>query len=106
MQRLIANAGRGRHAEAEEVRTAKEVHTEGREAEGGTSEGARAYGGGLGGLSGADHQMSVGERAEQDVVGVKSGGEGAVAALLVPRRILRQLASLRAVTVIEHAQAR
>ena len=33
MQRLIADAGRGRHAEAEEVQTAEEVHIKGREAE-------------------------------------------------------------------------
>ena len=74
MQRLIANAGRGRHAEAEEVRTAEEVHTEGCQAERGASEGTRAHGGGLGRLSGADHQMPAGERQ----------GEAAVAARLEP----------------------
>src|SRR6516164_10660477 len=76
-------AAGGRHDEAEEVHAAEEVrHAEGREAEGGASEGARAHGGGLGGLSRADHQMPARERPGQDVVRVKSGGEGAVAALL------------------------
>jgi hypothetical protein len=60
MQRLSRDtvAG-GRHAEREEVRA---LRAEGRQAEGLASEGARALGGGLGGLPGADHQMSAGER--------------------------------------------
>ena|SRR6516225_9639134 len=53
-------AGRGRHAEAEEIYAAEEVHTEARQAEGGASERARAHGGGLGGLSGTDYQMPAG----------------------------------------------
>ena len=55
-------AGRGRHAEAEEIYAAEEVHTEARQAEGGASEGARAHDGGLGGLSGTDYQMPAQER--------------------------------------------
>jgi hypothetical protein len=78
-------AAGGRHAETEEVHAADEVHAEGRQAEG-ASEGARAHGGGLGGLSGADHQMPAGERPGRSVVGVESGGEAAVAALLGGRR--------------------
>jgi hypothetical protein len=59
-------------------------------------------GGGLGGLSGAGHQMPAGERPAQAIVGVGSVGEAA--ALLEPRRILRQLSELRGKpTVIEHA---
>jgi hypothetical protein len=69
-------AAGGRHDEAEEVHAAEEVaHAEGRQAEGGASERARAHGGGLEGLSRADHQMPA---------GVGSGGEAAVAALLEP----------------------
>ena len=68
-------AAGGRHDEAEEVHAAEVVHAEGRRAEEGASEGARAHGGGLEGLSRADHQMPA---------GVGSGGEAAVAALLEP----------------------
>jgi hypothetical protein len=64
----------------------EQVQAEGREAEGRASEGARAYGGGLGGLSGADHQVPAGERPAPGVVGVGSGGEAAVAALLKTRQ--------------------
>jgi hypothetical protein len=74
MQQLSRDtvAAGGRHAEAEEVHADEEVLR--RQAEGGESEGARAHGGGLSGLSRADHQMPAG-------VG---GGEAAVAALLEP----------------------
>jgi hypothetical protein len=81
-------AAGGRHAETEEVHAAEEVHAEGRQVEGGASEGARAHGGGLGGLSGADHQMPARERPGQGVVGVKSAGEAAVAALLKPVQLI------------------
>jgi hypothetical protein len=80
MQQLSRDtvAAGGRHAEAEEVHADEEVlHAGGRQAEGGESEGARSHGGGLSGLSRADHQMSAG-------VGVGSGGEAAVAAFLEP----------------------
>ena len=73
-------AAGGRHAKAEKVHTADRV--EGQETEGGASEGARAHGGSLGGLSGADHQMRAGDRAGQGVVGVQTSGEGATADLL------------------------
>ena len=84
---------RGRHAKAEEVHALDEVHAHGRQAEEGASEGA--HGGGVGGLSGADHQMPAGERPGQGVVGIKSSGEGAAAALLKPCCILRQLCATR-----------
>ena len=79
MQRLIRDtvAAGGRHAETEEVHAAEEVHAEGCQAERGASEGARAHGGGLGRLSGADHQMPAG-------VGVGSRGEAAISVLLEP----------------------
>jgi hypothetical protein len=69
------------HAKAKETHAAEEVHAEAREAEGVANEGTRAHDGGVGGLSGADHQMSA-RVPGQGVVGVKSGGEGAVATLV------------------------
>ena len=72
-------AAGGRHADTEEV------HSEDRQAEGAASKGARAHVGGLGGLSGADHQMPARERPEQGVVCVGSSSESAVAAFLVLR---------------------
>jgi len=80
-------AGRGRHAEAEEIYAAEEVHTEARQAEGGASERARAHGGGLGGLSGTDYQMPAGDRAGQGVVGVKSSGEAPKSCSTPPTRL-------------------
>ena len=64
------------------ARLLRTMHAEAREAEGRASERVRPHGGGFGGLSGADHQMPAGERAGQGVIGVKSSGEGAAAALL------------------------
>jgi len=55
------------------------------------SEGAREHGGGLGGLSGADHQMPAGEGPAQG-----SGGEATVAVLLEPVQPIRPMLPKRA----------
>src|SRR5262249_22143497 len=89
MQRLSRDtvAAGGRHAEAEEVHAEEEVHHEDRQEER-ASEGARAHGGSLGGLSGADHQIPAGRRPRPHVIGVGSGREIA-AALLEPVQPIR-----------------
>src|SRR5215831_15084557 len=89
MQRLSRDtvAAGGRHAEAEEVHAEEEVHHEDRQEER-ASEGARAHGASLGGLSGADHQIPAGRRPRPHVIGVGSGREIA-AALLEPVQPIR-----------------
>ena len=82
----------------EDIHTAEEVHVEGRQAERLASEGARAHGGGVGGLSGANHQMPARQLPAQGVVGVQSSGKGAVAALVEVSACLAA-----AVTIVEHA---